>query len=172
MSGKGPSPLRDLADTFTEIQLQSAIDRYVRGEDRESPASFFARAMLRRDPPHAGSSQANRCPECGEPAQCGLLYPEGDGSAFFLCCSLCPAEWRFSRAKCPACGDRTAFYSSERIAHIGTQVCEGCQRYLHIIDLGKDPRALPLVDEVAALAMDAWAIQRGLRKIHPNLVGI
>jgi formate dehydrogenase maturation protein FdhE len=41
-----------------------------------------------------------------------------------------------------------------------------------VIHLGKDPSAVPLVDEVAALAMDVWALDRGLHKIHPNLVGV
>jgi formate dehydrogenase maturation protein FdhE len=41
-----------------------------------------------------------------------------------------------------------------------------------VIHLGKDPAAEPLVDEVAALAMDVWALERGLKKIHPNLLGV
>jgi FdhE protein len=169
---KAPAALRELAAGLSEIGLKESVDRYLRGEDRASPASFFARVMLRRDPPRPGPAHANRCPQCGEPPQCGCLYPEGHGSAFFLVCSLCAAEWPFPRAQCPGCGEQAVFYSAERLPHIQTQVCEHCRLYLHVIDLGTDPKAVPLVDEVAALAMDVWAIEGGFRKIHPNLVGI
>lgn len=169
---KGPPPLRELAETLTSNELRTAMDRYLCGEDRESPASFFARVLLRRNPPHSEAVHANRCPECGEPPQCASLYPEGHGSVFFLVCSQCPTEWRFPRAQCPICGESTVFYSSERMAHVQTQVCENCHRYLHVVDLGREPEALPLIDEVAALAIDAWAAERGLRKICPNLAGI
>jgi hypothetical protein len=169
---RGPALLRDLATRITEIELKEAIDRYLLGDDRESPASFFARIMLRRDRPRAAGVHSNRCPECGEPPQCGCLRPEGHGTAFFLVCSLCAAEWSFPRAQCPACGEQAVFFASERMDHVQTQVCERCSCYFHVIHLGKDPAAVPLVDEVAALAMDVWAVERGLRKVHPNLVGV
>jgi formate dehydrogenase maturation protein FdhE len=87
-------------------------------------------------------------------------------------CSLCETEWRFPRAKCPACGEQAVLYSPERIPHIQTQVCERCRRYLHVIDVAADPAALPLLDEVAALALDMWAREDGYRKIHLNLAGV
>jgi formate dehydrogenase maturation protein FdhE len=169
---KGPALLRDLASSLTERRLQEAVDRYARGEDRDSPESFFARVMLRRQAPRPASALANRCPKCGEPPQCGSLRPEGHGSAFFLVCSLCATEWRFPRAECPECGAQAVFYSSERMPHVQTQICESCRRYLHVVDAGKDPHAMPLVDEIAALSMDVWAREQGFRKIHPNLAGI
>lgn len=172
VAAKGPALLRDLAIQITEIELKEAVDRYLHGDDRESPASFFARIMLRRERPRAVGVHSNRCPECGESPQCGCLRPEGHGTAFFLVCSLCATEWPFPRAQCPACGEPASFYESERMDHVQTQVCERCSRYFHVIHLGKDPAAVPLVDEVAALAMDVWALERGFRKIHPNLVGV
>jgi hypothetical protein len=172
VAAKGPALLRDLADAITESEVKEAIDCYLRGEDRESPASFFARLLLRRDPPRAAGVHSNRCPQCGQSPQCGCLRPEGNGTAFFLVCSLCAHEWPFPRAQCPACGEPAVFYASERIDHVQTQVCESCARYFHVIRLEKDAAAVPMVDEVAALAMDVWALERGLRKIHPNLVGL
>jgi hypothetical protein len=167
-----PASLRDAADLITGPTLEETITRYLSGEDCESPASFFARILLRRKPPRPDASSPNRCPECGQPPQCGCLHPEGHGSTFFLVCSLCAAQWRYPRSRCPACGEEAAFYSSDRIPHIQTQACERCRRYLHVIDLSRDPAAIPLLDEVAALALDVWARENGYRKIHPNLVGI
>ena len=34
-----------------------------------------------------------------------------------------------------------------------------------------DGRAVPLVDEVAAVALDLWATEHGYKKIEPNLMG-
>jgi FdhE protein len=164
--------LREAAGSLTEPMLQDAMARYLRGEDCESPASFFARVLLRQNLPRPDTLAPNRCPECGQPPQCGCLHPEGHGSTFFLVCSLCEAEWRYPRAQCPACGEAAVFYSSERIPHIHTQACDHCRRYLHVIDLSRDPAAIPLLDEVAALALDMWARENGYQKIHLNLIGI
>ena len=173
VAAKGPALLRDLAAQLTELELREATGRYLCGAERNSPASFFVRMMLRANRPRRPTRVLpNRCPECGEPPQCGCLRPEGHGTAFYLVCSLCAAEWSFPRAQCPECGEPAAFYSSERMEHVQTQVCETCACYLHVIHLGKDPAALPLVDEVAALAMDVWAQEQGLRKVHPNLAGV
>lgn len=172
VAAKGPALLRDLATQVTEADLEEATDRYLAGDDRESPATFFVRVMLRQQRPRASSVHDNRCPNCGEPPQCGCLRPEAHGTKFFLVCSLCATEWLFPRTECPSCGEPVIFYSAEHMDHVQTQVCDSCGHYLHIIHVGKDPAAVPLVDEVAALAMDVWALERGLRKIHPNLVGV
>lgn len=58
------------------------------------------------------------------------------------------------------------------MAHLQTQTCDTCQRYLHHIDLSKELAAVPDVDEIAALPLDVWALERGFQKLHPNLVGI
>ena len=169
---KGPARLREAAHALTEAGLQEATALYVGGQDRISPASFFARVMLRRSPPRPTAARADRCPRCGEPPQCGCLRPQGHGSAFFLVCGVCDGEWSFARARCPVCGEQAVFYSADRTPHVQTQACEACRRYLHVIDLGKEPGAVPLVDEIAALALDLWAIEAGYHKIHPNLAGI
>ena len=172
VEARGPAHLREAAQSLDELVLQEAAAHYLRGEDCDSPASFFARVLLRQNPPRPDAPSVNRCPECGQPPQCACLHPEGHGAALFLVCSLCEAQWRHGRARCAACGEAASWCSSERIPHIQTQVCESCRRYLHIIDLAKDPAAIPLLDEVAALALDVWARESGYRKIHPNLAGI
>ena len=49
--------------------------------------------------------------------------------------------------------------------------CATCQRYLIDVDLERDPRAVPEVDELAALPLDLYAADQGLTKVTPNLMG-
>jgi formate dehydrogenase maturation protein FdhE len=41
-----------------------------------------------------------------------------------------------------------------------------------MVDGRKDPGAVPVVDELAALPLDLYARERGFTKIAPNLMGI
>ena len=50
--------------------------------------------------------------------------------------------------------------------------CDSCRHYLKSIDLGRLGLAVPLVDEVAAAALDLWALEHGYEKIELNLVGL
>jgi formate dehydrogenase maturation protein FdhE len=49
--------------------------------------------------------------------------------------------------------------------------CAACSRYLVSIDLGRDARAVPVVDELAAIPLDLHAVERGFTKVVPNLMG-
>jgi FdhE protein len=55
--------------------------------------------------------------------------------------------------------------------HMRVDACWACSRYLLHIDLRRDPRAVPLVDEMAAIPLDLYARERGMGKIQPNLMG-
>ncbi|HEU5158746.1 MAG TPA: formate dehydrogenase accessory protein FdhE [Streptosporangiaceae bacterium] len=55
--------------------------------------------------------------------------------------------------------------------HLRIESCTSCLRYLIDVDLGRDPRAVPEVDELAALPLDMYAAERGISKITPNLMG-
>jgi FdhE protein len=117
-----------------------------------------------------------RCPRCGSGPQLGCLRPEGDGARLSLVCSLCLEEWDFPRGACAACDNADeksiGYYQSEEIAQMRTMSCDVCLRYLHLADFGKDPAIVPDVDEIAALPLDVWAAERGLRKIRLNLAGM
>lgn len=54
---------------------------------------------------------------------------------------------------------------------IRIEACDTCRRYLLNIDLAADPRAVPVVDELAALPLDLYAREQGFTKIIPNLMG-
>lgn len=55
--------------------------------------------------------------------------------------------------------------------HIRIEACDTCRRYLLNIDLASDPKAVPLVDELAGLPLDLYAREQGFSKITPNLMG-
>jgi formate dehydrogenase maturation protein FdhE len=40
------------------------------------------------------------------------------------------------------------------------------------VDLSEYGLAVPVVDELAALPLDVWAMEQGYRKVEPNLAGI
>jgi formate dehydrogenase maturation protein FdhE len=55
--------------------------------------------------------------------------------------------------------------------HLRIAGCSTCNRYLIEVDLGRDARAVPEVDELTALPLDLYAADEGLAKLTPNLMG-
>ena len=159
----GPSAL---SQASRQVDIDSAMARYLAGDGLYGIESFFARVMLRQKPPASMDL----------PPQCGVLRPEGDGKAMTLVCPLTQRETPFPRGRCFGCGEtrteQIAFYGSEEMPQIQMQVCESCGTYLHLIDLEADPLAVPEADEISALPLDAWASEQGYRKVHPNLIGM
>jgi len=141
----------------------------------QAPEAWLDRITAEITPAAAPSDRGdNECPACGEAPQLGVLRPQGDGSALYLACSVCRTEWIFPRTTCPACGDteHMEFYRAPDFPHIQTQVCTACKTYLHLVEPGKDLAAIPEADEIAAQALDAWALEQGYQKITPNLAGV
>jgi FdhE protein len=144
--------------------------------------AFFTRVLLqanavtraRRNP--AASGVQPRCPFCGEKPVAAVLRPEGDGGKRFLLCGLCFTEWEFRRLLCPNCGeenkDKLPVYTAEEFPHIRVESCDTCRVYLKSIDLTKDGRAVPEVDELASVVLDLWAAEHGYTKLQPNLFGL
>ncbi len=181
-----PAPLRHAARRFDAAECELAFEAHRRGDDIESPRSFFARVLLgpaaavgaagckHRDA-NPGVS-VDTCPRCGQAPQVGCLRTSSDGTALSLICSLCLAEWTFPRVRCPACSQaddgRLAWYGTDDLAQLQVRACESCNRYLHVVSLVADPRAVADVDEIVALPLDLWASEQGYRKLRPNLVGI
>jgi FdhE protein len=116
-----------------------------------------------------------------------------------LACSRCGHSWSYSASSCPSCGEtagtRRTVYAEQRngpvvgrqtddevaadgaqrdtstFPHLRVEACATCQRYVIDVDLGRDGRAVPEVDELAALPLDLYAAEHGLSKITPNLMG-
>lgn len=97
---------------------------------------------------------------------------QGEGTALSLVCSLCFHEWPGVRDRCSECGGEVALHGAAELPQIRTRICDSCRRYIHVVRLDYEPEAIPEVDEIAALALDVWARERGYEKIFPNLVGI
>jgi hypothetical protein len=59
-----------------------------------------------------------------------------------------------------------------RFRHVSIYACRTCSRYLLNVDLSRDGRAVPVVDEMAAMPLDLYAREQGIEKIVPNLMGL
>jgi ribosomal protein L37E len=148
-----------------------------------------------RDP---SPQQARSCPRCGGPPQLSFRAHSDDGLVSghrHLVCARCWASWSYAASACAACGEtagaRRTVYAEQRegpvvgrgdpgasaegdrplFPHLRIEGCQNCSHYLIDVDLGRDPRAVPEVDELAALPLDLYAAERGLTKITPNLMG-
>ncbi|HHT9120410.1 MAG TPA: formate dehydrogenase accessory protein FdhE [Candidatus Hypogeohydataceae bacterium YC41] len=172
---------------------EAVIEDYRLAKHREQPLFFFPRVLLQpylqyvldrliksreRTPPedrHAGLSLP-RCPFCGHSPQTGYLRPVDNASQRFLICALCQGEWQYKRLACPGCGEsnetKLSCFVAEGCPAVRLDVCETCGRYIKTVDLGKDPEAVPVVDELATAPLDLWAREQGYEKLELNLAGI
>jgi len=146
-------------------------------------AQFLARAFLEPYAEFRAAETARApqvmtmrlCPLCGARPLLGVLRPEGDGGKRFLLCSFCSQEWEFRRILCPTCGEeaegKLPVYVAEQLPHIRVEACDACRFYLRTVDLTKDGRAVPLVDDLAAIPLTLWAHENGYARLQPNLMG-
>jgi FdhE protein len=116
------------------------------------------------------------CPRCSGPPHVGVLRSLGDGAKRSLICSLCATEWEYRRIVCPACGeesvDKLPVYIAEGFDHVRVEACDTCRHYIKTIDLTKNGRAVPVVDELAAIPLSLWAAENGYTKVSTNLLGL
>jgi FdhE protein len=150
---------------------------------RDDPVyAFFIRAI---EQPHferqalqskvpTGTLQST-CPFCFEKPVVAVLRPEGNGGKRTLVCRLCFTEWEFRRLLCPACGEedreKLPVFTTAEFPHIRVEACDTCRHYIKAVDLTRDGRAVPEVDEIAALPLDLWAMEHDYQKLAPNLFG-
>ncbi len=52
------------------------------------------------------------------------------------------------------------------------EACDTCRYYIKTIDLTKDGRAVPVVDELAAIPLSLWAAEHEYTKLSANLLGL
>jgi len=121
----------------------------------------------------------NRCPFCAGRPQLALLKVQeagADGGSRHLLCSTCLSVWPFRRVICAGCGEERpallGYFHTPEYDHVRVEACETCHQYIKTIDLTRFGLAAPLVDEVAAAALDLWARERGYQKIEMNLIGL
>ena len=116
------------------------------------------------------------CPYCGSPPVSGVLRQEGDGGKRSLVCSFCRWEWDYLRIACPACDERDekklCLYSTPAFECVRVEACDTCRAYIKTVDLTKSGRAVPEVDELAAIPLSLWADEKGYRKVARNVIGL
>ena len=144
--------------------------------------AFFARVLLQTGtvaparPNPAAAGVRPRCPFCAEKPVAAVIRAELDGARRFLLCGLCFTEWDYRPLLCPNCGeddkDKLPVYAAEEFPHIRVESCDTCRVYLKSIDVTKDGRAVPEVDELASVVLDMWAVEQGYTKLQPNLFGM
>ena len=176
---------------------QPAVHRYLA---RASLSPVLEAMEDRAAGAFSGSRDASHCPRCGGPPQLSFFARAAEDLASGgrrLMCARCHAEWGYPRMTCASCGEesgsRLSIYSEAGTAsgerggvvrglgpqkgsdavfpHLRIEACDTCKRYLLNIDLAEDPAAVPLVDELAAVPLDLFALDHGLTKITPNLMG-
>jgi FdhE protein len=116
------------------------------------------------------------CPFCSRKPAVGVLRPQGEGASRSLICAMCATEWPFGRIQCPACGeedvDKLAVYTADQFPHVRVEACDTCGCYIKTVDLAKNGRAVPIVDELATIPLNLWAQDHQYVKTHVNILGI
>jgi formate dehydrogenase maturation protein FdhE len=146
----------------------------------EESDQFVAEALLQpfaesltRSREGAGPGSGMECRTCGGRAFLATRRERGGVATRTLLCGFCLSEWQASPTACPACGkDEGAVlvYRSEEFPDVRIEACRNCDSYVKTIDLTHSMDAVPIVDDLASLAMDLWAAGRGYRKLRPNLL--
>jgi FdhE protein len=193
----GPARLRDgVIGVFATADLPALIQRWLDNESLSPVETYLARAStspileaLPQSTPTTGSlplvgrvgeQVSDRlCPSCGGLPQVSYFAVSGEALVSgprYLVCSRCATNWIFARMTCAGCGETDGtrlpiFQDDKQLPHMRVDGCRSCNRYLLTVDLRRDARAVPIVDELAALPLDLYAIDQGLAKITPNLLG-
>jgi FdhE protein len=136
---------------------------------------FADRLVNDISPPPTADSPAMHCPRCGALPVVAVLREEGHGARRFLLCSICLHEWECLRIVCPACGeqefDKLPVYTAEQFPHVRVDACDTCHHYIKAIDLTVNGLAVPCADDIATVALDLWARERGYTRIKRNVLG-
>ncbi len=107
----------------------------------------------------------------------GVLHGEGDGAKRWLLCSVCSTEWPFRRVLCAGTAEKRIRISSRSTPPRSSTPSAWMRAtpadiYLKSVDLTKDGHAVPIVDEIATVALNIWAEEHGYLKLETNLLGM
>lgn len=114
------------------------------------------------------------CGVCGDRPVVAVLREEAHGARRSLICGFCLSEWPAPRLACLQCGERQfeklAVYRAEELPGVRIDACDTCRTYLKTVDLTQDATGVPVVDDIASVALDLWARGQGYRRLRPNLL--
>jgi FdhE protein len=192
---RGPRALRDgVIALFATENMEDLIQQWLDQKPLNPMQTYLARASAspllevlspHPDPAPQGGREleakgsSTHCPNCGGLPQLSYFAVSGEALVSgprYLVCSQCATNWVFSRMMCAGCGESNGtrlpiLQEQERFPHVRVDGCQTCRRYLLTLDLRRDTRAVPVVDEIAALPLDLYARDQGFTKITPNLMG-
>jgi formate dehydrogenase accessory protein FdhE len=121
----------------------------------------------------SGAGTGTRCPICGGTPVVAVLREEGHGARRRLVCALCFTEWDYLRLVCVKCGEQRfdvlPVFSADQFPHARVDACDTCRSYMKTIDATKDGRVIPVVDDLATIALDLWAREQGYTRVRANL---
>jgi FdhE protein len=157
--------------------------RPVNGLTGAEAGRFFARVLLQPYAEYLASrgdialdKAEPTCPFCNARPVAAVLRGEGDGAKRSLLCSLCATEWQYRRVICPACAEenkeKLPIYVAAEFEYVRVDACDSCRTYIKSVDLTKNGHAVPVVDEIATVALNIWAEEHGYWKLEPNLLGM
>ncbi len=191
----GPRALRDgVIALYASANLEDMIQSWLDQQPLNPFETYLARASAspllevvtpHPDPPPQGGREfetegsRTRCPNCGGLPQLSYFAVSGEALVSgprYLVCSRCATNWVFSRMMCASCGESNGtklpiYQEHDQFPHARVDGCQTCRKYLLTFDLRRDTRAVPIVDEIAALPLDLYARDQRLTKITPNLMG-
>ena len=173
---------------FHEGDLDAIVRGWLDGHPIAETDAFLARAavapVLEAAPALAAALRGEtdderRCPACGGLPQLAVFTDTGDAlltGRHNLVCSRCANEWAYPRMTCVSCRETQAgrlpiLADETKLPHLRVDACDTCRSYIVSVDLRKEPRAVPVVDEIAALPLDLLATERGFTKISRNVMG-
>jgi FdhE protein len=190
VESNGPPPLVDEARSLMSSEIEIVREMLFDYWCSPSDTQFFSKAFLQ---PYARwlsesggqpldrtfESRENRCPLCGGMPQVSSLRitesPSESGNRDLIC-AVCTTNWRFRRVACAYCDEERpsnlGYFQSPEYDHVRIETCDTCHHYIKGVDLTRLGFAVPLVDEIAAAALDVWAHERGYMKTELNLVGL
>jgi len=190
VEANGPEPLAEEARTLNTSSSSRVDDLLLEYWRNPSDTQFFAKSFLQpyahwlaesggRPVDRSFEANERKCPFCGGMPQVSFLQireATSESGNRDLVCATCTINWSFRRVACANCGEESptklGYFHTPEYDHIRIEACDTCKHYIKGVDLTRLGFAVPLVDEVAAAALDVWATEHGYTKIELNLVGL
>ena len=176
LQGAGSADLADLAEAFLafDYPADGLAETMLVGAALQVEHARLASLLDGRRLVTVGDGL---CPACGSLPVSGMVvdWPRAHGLRY-LFCSICGTAWNHVRIKCAFCAS-TKGIGYQSIAGgdqaVTVETCSECKAYLKLIRQNKSPKADPVADDVASLALDLLVREAGWqrRANNPFLAG-